>query len=36
MDMDTLHYVLNELKKWLVGFACAGVFAALCNWLMTL
>ena len=34
--MDTFHYILNELKKWAVGFVCAGVFAALSNWLMTL
>ena len=34
--MDTLHYVLNELKKWAVSFVGAGVVAALCNWLMTL
>ena len=34
--MDTLRFLGNELKKWLIGFLGAGAFMALSMWLMTL
>lgn len=29
-------FILQELKKWAIGFACSGAFMALAMWLMSL
>ncbi len=34
--MNRVQFVLQELKKWLIGFICSGAFMALSLWLMSL
>ncbi len=33
---QNVRVLLEELKKWLIGFACSGAFMALAMWLMSL
>ena len=33
---QNVRVLLEELKKWLIGFACSGAFMDLAMWLMSL
>ena len=33
---ENVRTVLQELKKWAIGFICSGAFMALAMWLMSL